>query len=480
MASTQKVLPLRLAVFCWAIVATAASPPLFNEWQVLYPKPAEVFNGAFAASVTLAVANQSSLSGDTESLVLVFGGISGLNQITTRLPMIGPHAVFSQSLWVFHIRFLTWTQREVLLDASITLPAARAGHSMDLVVPETVGNASLNMIFLFGGVNSSQAFADTWLFYFFGVHVISSYELNIPGPSARWGHRTCVFNHSIYLFGGFSFTSEHSSPDTDVWRLFAPSQDAAAARWERYIALQASPSPRGLFYIFPREPDSFLIAFGWTDASSDDRPLDSTLQVWLHHDNRSFSWAYLPITLGPGVFPMAAGASTTIAAMHDMPLVVWGSQYSSRLTLEYSRFVVPSTASFYLDLLNNTWQACPTQTFASDSLTGLVGMTFAQVDGALLLLSGLNSFESMVSTKFFSSSLALDTTHSESAFIFICLWMSACGVAWRPIFLLGCRWVRALSVFSCPPASAAAASVAPLFSFHRPRSPLYGNWCLCR
>lgn len=145
-------------------------------------------------------------------------------------------------------------------------------------------------VVLFGGLNGSQIFGDTWEF---GNSLEWSGPIGVSGPSPRYGAGLVYDSADGYLllFGG----ANASSVLGDTWSY-------SQGLW-KLLPSSPSPSPRSSPGMAYDVVDSLAVLFGGAGAVSSKPPLEG--DAWVFS-----AGTWLNISLGPGLPPPNKGTST--------------------------------------------------------------------------------------------------------------------------------------------------------------------------
>lgn len=96
---------------------------------------------------------------------------------------------------------------------------------------------------LYGGYGHPKRLGDTFALRF-DVDVPTWLELqptgDVPGPSST--HSVCVYNHRMYIFGGYDGKSRRSQ--VHALQLLSTTRDAITCVWEHVATLGRGPAPR--------------------------------------------------------------------------------------------------------------------------------------------------------------------------------------------------------------------------------------------
>jgi hypothetical protein len=141
-------------------------------------------------------------------------------------------------------------------------PSPRTHASMVFDGDESLRNGtSFFSAILFGGQDASgERYGDCWF-----MEVTSQLERTVlsetfewqscsvspgmPSPSARFGHGSVAFRHTLYVLGGFASDGSGVAPQDDMWKL-VDYQSEEDRYWEQVMPTSSRPTSRGFHAVW--------------------------------------------------------------------------------------------------------------------------------------------------------------------------------------------------------------------------------------
>lgn len=216
--------------------------------------------------------------------ILLFGGWDGTNYL--------------DDTWTYDLTANTWAQKSLT-----TKPPARRAHAM---VSDCVNKVAI----LFGGVDSSGTFSDTWA-YNFNSGEWTNKNPSGSKPSARHDHKMAFDSaHGVVvLFGGMG------APSSDTW-----TYDYSANTWTNKNPSGTKPSARYEHNMVYDNANCVVILFG---GDEDGQTYTFKSDTWVY-DLDTNSWSQM----NPSSHPSARRKHTMAFDSNSAAVVLFGGQTS--------------------------------------------------------------------------------------------------------------------------------------------------------
>eukprot|EP00048_Salpingoeca_helianthica_P004160 m.74344 g.74344 ORF g.74344 m.74344 type:complete len:1330 (-) comp13083_c0_seq2:41-4030(-) len=337
--------------------------------------------------------------------VAVFGGL--------RTPLAGSYGLsptpqiawdydYSNSLWVLDLNARRWLPvRANGPSLDNTWPSPRAAATSVAFHLKLIGNCRFAHI-LFGGRNQTTIFDETWLVPLARFSSLNNTEAAAtllplsPSPSARFGHVSVRPDQSTtwYIYGGFSATLDSLA---DVWALTMqeyPGEHLVFTWTELQLTTSTQPSARGFAYLTQLDVSKFIMAGGWTQATSTQNPSQETWSLTIINTTHG-SWSLLDVPLP---IALAGGSSVSLSYKTPnntslfIPVLMWGSSDTYSFTFNTQNNDASSVPSYFWDPFLNTWRALNSNDIGNIFIPqGLVGTTLVQFGDHTGLIGGLGT-----------------------------------------------------------------------------------------